>query len=184
VIVANGHHWESRLPEPPIAAASTASWMHSHDYVSQRAADAVGQARGRGRHWQQPRRNRQCSWSWRARGTLSVRRGAWVLPKFILGRSIDQRASFLNGCRTARRRAWRSFWYRLLVGEPGLRVCRRRIIGSATRIQPLSATCCRSCRDARNAAARDRGFEGRKGALQRRDSRATPTRSSTARATA
>ena len=52
VLVANGHHWDPRWPEPAFPGAETfaGEQMHAHDYVD--AGDLRGQERGRARHGQ------------------------------------------------------------------------------------------------------------------------------------
>ncbi len=61
ILVANGHHWKPRWPEPPFPGHFDGVQMHAHDY---RAPGAAGrQAGGGGRRWQQrhghrPRRGR------------------------------------------------------------------------------------------------------------------------------
>jgi cation diffusion facilitator CzcD-associated flavoprotein CzcO len=54
-----------------------------------------------------------------ARVLLSVRRGAWVLPKFIFGRPIDQPGIIPERLSDSVKTRIAELWYRLLVGEPG-----------------------------------------------------------------
>jgi hypothetical protein len=92
VVVANGHHWKPHYPEPPFPGAFAGTSLHSseyrgpktpHDFSGERvvvlgfgnsAVDiacelATGGAR---------------------RVMLATRRGAWVLPKYVLGKPVDQ----------------------------------------------------------------------------------------------
>ena len=52
---------------------------------------------------------------------LSVRRGAWVLPRYAFGRPLDQvssRSSFLRWLPPAARREFIRLWYRHTIGRP------------------------------------------------------------------
>jgi hypothetical protein len=51
--------------------------------------------------------------------TLSVRRGAWVLPKHAFGRPIDQPSFIPATWPDALKTRIAEAWYRLFVGEPG-----------------------------------------------------------------
>ena len=88
LLVANGHHWSRRWPEPPFPGTFTGEVMHAHDYrtpesfagknvlvvgFGNSAVDiAVELSRIAGRT------------------ILSVRRGFHVIPKYLLGRPLDQ----------------------------------------------------------------------------------------------
>jgi flavin-binding monooxygenase-like protein len=92
VIVANGHHWQPRWPEPPFpgAAEFEGEQMHAHDYrepgllegkrvlvlgIGNSAVDiAVESSRIADKT------------------LLAMRRGAYVLPKFLGGKPIDEAA--------------------------------------------------------------------------------------------
>lgn len=93
LIVANGHHWDPRWPEPPIPGDYEGDVIHAHDYRSptepldlrdrrvlvvglgNSAADIASELSGPGQ----------------ARTVLlSTRRGAWVLPKRFWGRPLDR----------------------------------------------------------------------------------------------
>lgn len=88
LLVANGHHWSRRWPDPPFPGSFTGEVMHSHDYrmpdgfegknvlvvgFGNSAVDIAVEL------------SRVAS-----RTTLSVRRGFHVIPKYILGRPLDQ----------------------------------------------------------------------------------------------
>ncbi|HYP91287.1 MAG TPA: hypothetical protein VEQ59_24140, partial [Polyangiaceae bacterium] len=51
--------------------------------------------------------------------TLSTRRGAWVLPKYILGRPIDQPGLIPQRLSDEWKTRIAEIWYRLLIGPPG-----------------------------------------------------------------
>jgi Flavin-binding monooxygenase-like len=88
LLVANGHHWDPRWPEPPFPGRFDGVQMHSHYYVENTdfrdknvlvvgignsAMDIAVEA------------------SFVARRTfLSSRRGAYILPKYLFGRPLDQ----------------------------------------------------------------------------------------------
>jgi cation diffusion facilitator CzcD-associated flavoprotein CzcO len=93
VIVANGHHWSPAYPSPNPAARFGGFMCHSHDYIDPMTPyDFRGQrvvVVGLGNSavdiaCELARTSPQ------ARVSLSCRRGAWVLPKFLLGKPIDQ----------------------------------------------------------------------------------------------
>jgi cation diffusion facilitator CzcD-associated flavoprotein CzcO len=88
LLVANGHHWDPRWPEPPFEGTFDGLQMHAHHYrenadfrdknvlivgIGNSAMDIAVEA------------------SFVARKTfLSSRRGAYVLPKYLFGRPLDQ----------------------------------------------------------------------------------------------
>ncbi|CAA9400615.1 MAG: Monooxygenase [uncultured Nocardioides sp.] len=88
VLVANGHHWDARWPEPTYPGDFDGEQIHAHDYrngeqldgrdvvvvgAGNSAMDITVEASGRARTT-----------------TWSVRRTEWVLRKFFLGRPSDQ----------------------------------------------------------------------------------------------
>ncbi len=88
LLVANGHHWDPRWPEPPYPGSFDGVEMHSHWFVD--AADfrdknvlVVGIGNSA--------MDIAVESSFVARRTLlSARRGAHVVPKYAFGRPIDQ----------------------------------------------------------------------------------------------
>jgi cation diffusion facilitator CzcD-associated flavoprotein CzcO len=119
VVVANGHHWDPAFPSPPLPGHFHGLVLHSHDYVSpdepyqlrnkrvvvvgigNSAVDIASELARAG-----------------AAVTLSVRRGAWVLPKFVFGRPIDQPGMIPASWSDAAKTLLAELWYRLLVGRP------------------------------------------------------------------
>ncbi|MFC8299053.1 flavin-containing monooxygenase [Micromonospora orduensis] len=100
VVVANGHNRVPRLPEPPYAGTCTAEQLHSHDYrgPEQLAGKRVLVVGGGNSAM-----DIAVDASYAAERTLlSLRRGVWVVPKYLLGRPSDT----LNGA-LARRLPWR-----------------------------------------------------------------------------
>ena len=90
VLVANGHHWDARWPEPAYPGDFEGEQIHAHDYRS--SAELAGRdvvVVGMG--------NSALDISVEAAkvarsATISVRRGQWVMPKYLLGRAADQTA--------------------------------------------------------------------------------------------
>lgn len=88
VLVANGHHWDPRWPEPPFPGRFDGLTMHSHAYdepsifagkrvvvlgMGNSAMDIAVEAS-----------------EVAARTILCSRRGAWIVPKYVFGRPLDQ----------------------------------------------------------------------------------------------
>ncbi|MET8255769.1 NAD(P)-binding domain-containing protein, partial [Micromonospora sp. NPDC005197] len=100
VVVANGHNRAPRLPDPAYPGASTAEQLHSHDYrgpeqLTGKRVLVVGGGNSA--------MDIAVDASYAAeRALLSLRRGVWVVPKYLLGRPSDT----LNGA-LARRLPWR-----------------------------------------------------------------------------
>ncbi|MGC4807848.1 flavin-containing monooxygenase [Micromonospora sp. DT233] len=101
VVVANGHNRVPRLPEPGYPGHCAAEQLHSHDYrgpeqLTGRRVLVVGGGNSA--------MDIAVDASHTARSTLlSLRRGVWVVPKYLLGRPSDT----LNGA-LARRLPWRA----------------------------------------------------------------------------
>jgi dimethylaniline monooxygenase (N-oxide forming) len=120
VIVANGHHWDPAYPDPPLPGAFNGRVLHSHDYVSpSEPADLVGKrvvVVGIGNSAVDIASELARSG---AQVLLSVRRGAWILPKHVLGRPIDQPGLIPRRLSDELKTGIAELWYRLLVGPPG-----------------------------------------------------------------
>ena len=92
LLVANGHHWDARWPEPafPGAEAFEGVQMHSHDYKGEDPAFFQGKhvvVLGMG--------NSAMDIAVEASATaeetyLAARRGAHILPKYLFGKPFDQ----------------------------------------------------------------------------------------------
>jgi dimethylaniline monooxygenase (N-oxide forming) len=117
LLVANGHHWDPRWPEPPYPGQFDGDQLHSHHFV-----DAGG---WRDKHvlvvgMGNSAMDIAVESSFVARRTmLSSRRGAHVLPKYALGRPIDQIAvsPLTPMIPFAARQAFFRGIYRLIVGR-------------------------------------------------------------------
>jgi dimethylaniline monooxygenase (N-oxide forming) len=117
LLVANGHHWDPRWPEPPYPGRFDGLELHSHHYVDASGLrDKNVLVVGIGNSAM----DIAVESSFVARRTfLSARRGAHVLPKYALGRPIDQIAvSPLTPLLPfAVRQAFFRALYRLVVGR-------------------------------------------------------------------
>jgi hypothetical protein len=88
LLVANGHHWDPRWPEPPFPGSFDGVQMHSHHYVENTGfRDKNVLVVGIGNSAM----DIAVEASFVARRTLiSSRRGAYILPKYLFGRPLDQ----------------------------------------------------------------------------------------------
>lgn len=120
VIVANGHHWDPQYPEPAPPGTFDGTVLHSHDYVSPQEPQPLAGRRvvvvGLGNSAVDIASELAKSGS---EVTLSVRRGAWVLPRYALGKPIDEPGIIPRSWPDSLRTAIAELWYRLRVGEPG-----------------------------------------------------------------
>ena len=88
LLVANGHHWDPRWPEPAFPGTFDGTQMHAHYYVDNTDfADKNVLVVGMGNSAM----DIAVESSLVARKTiLSSRRGAYILPKYLFGRPLDQ----------------------------------------------------------------------------------------------
>jgi cation diffusion facilitator CzcD-associated flavoprotein CzcO len=92
LVVANGHHWDKRMPEPmfPGADTFTGLQMHSHDYKGEDPSffrDKRVVVLGMGNSAM----DIAVESSFSAEATyLAARRGAHILPKYLFGKPTDQ----------------------------------------------------------------------------------------------
>ncbi|MGI9019369.1 MAG: NAD(P)-binding domain-containing protein [Solirubrobacterales bacterium] len=88
VLVANGHHWEPRWPEPPFPGSFDGVQMHAHDYrTSEGCEDRNVLVLGIG--------NSACDIAVETSRVssmtyLAMRRGAYVIPKYLNGHPTDE----------------------------------------------------------------------------------------------
>jgi cation diffusion facilitator CzcD-associated flavoprotein CzcO len=86
--VANGHHWDPRWPEPAFPGEFNGTQMHAHYYVDNgdfRDKNVLVVGIGNSAM------DIAVESSFVARNTfLSSRRGAYILPKYLFGRPLDQ----------------------------------------------------------------------------------------------
>jgi dimethylaniline monooxygenase (N-oxide forming) len=90
VLVANGHHWNPRWPEPafPGSDTFTGTQMHAHSYVDNSIFEGKNVVvLGMGNSAM----DIAVESSYVAAKTfLAARRGAWIVPKYLFGRPSDQ----------------------------------------------------------------------------------------------
>jgi dimethylaniline monooxygenase (N-oxide forming) len=88
LLVANGHHWNPRWPEPAFPGSFDGTQMHSHHYIENtdfRDKNVLVVGIGNSAM------DIAVESSFVARRTLiSSRRGAYILPKYLFGRPLDQ----------------------------------------------------------------------------------------------
>ncbi|HWI70478.1 MAG TPA: NAD(P)-binding domain-containing protein [Baekduia sp.] len=89
VLVANGHHWDARWPEPafPGADAFTGKQLHAHEYVDSSIFEGKNVVvLGMGNSAM----DIAVEASYVANDVyLAARRGAWIIPKYLFGRPTD-----------------------------------------------------------------------------------------------
>jgi hypothetical protein len=92
LVVANGHHWDPRWPEPafPGSGEFAGVQMHAHDYTGEDPElfrDKRVVVLGMGNSAM----DIAVEASFSAAATyLAARRGAWIIPKYVFGRPLDQ----------------------------------------------------------------------------------------------
>jgi dimethylaniline monooxygenase (N-oxide forming) len=90
LLVANGHHWDQRWPEPafPGSEGFSGVQMHAHTYMDNSifaGRDVVVLGIGNSAM------DIAVESSYVARNTyLAARQGAWIIPKYVFGRPVDQ----------------------------------------------------------------------------------------------
>ena len=90
LLVANGHHWDQRWPEPMFPGHETFAGpqIHAHDY---RDSDLFAGRRALILGMGNSAMDIAVEASYVAERTfLAARRGTWILPKYLFGRPIDQ----------------------------------------------------------------------------------------------
>jgi cation diffusion facilitator CzcD-associated flavoprotein CzcO len=92
LLVANGHHWDARWPDPPFPGADVfaGEQIHSHQYTGEDAGffrDRRVVVLGMGNSAMDIAVEASFS---AAAVYLAARRGAWVIPKYLFGRPLDQ----------------------------------------------------------------------------------------------
>jgi cation diffusion facilitator CzcD-associated flavoprotein CzcO len=92
LMVANGHHWDARWPEPAFPGSDVFAGvqMHSHDYIGDDPnffRDKRVVVLGMGNSAMDIAVESSFS---SAATYLAARRGAWVIPKYLFGKPLDQ----------------------------------------------------------------------------------------------
>ncbi|MGD0454693.1 MAG: NAD(P)-binding domain-containing protein [Solirubrobacteraceae bacterium] len=121
LLVANGHHWDPRWPEPPFPGSErfTGLQLHSHHYVDPTIfEDKSVVVLGMGNSAM----DIAVESSYVARRTyLAHRRGAWIVPKYLFGRPIDElffQNRYLSRIPLGPRRRLAHWMIRIIVGSP------------------------------------------------------------------
>jgi dimethylaniline monooxygenase (N-oxide forming) len=90
LLVANGHHWDPRWPEPPFPGADTfaGEQLHAHSYVDNslfagRRTVILGMGNSAMDIAVESSYVAERTW-------LAARQGVWIVPKYIFGRPVDQ----------------------------------------------------------------------------------------------
>jgi dimethylaniline monooxygenase (N-oxide forming) len=119
VVVANGHHWDASYPSPAFPGRFDGVSLHSHDYRSPTEPHDLRGKRvvvvGFG--------NSACdiacelASSGAERVLLATRRGAWVLPKYVFGRPLDQLGATPSFLPRSLRQRWAELLYRVVIGR-------------------------------------------------------------------
>ncbi len=118
VVVANGHHWDPRWPEPAYPGEFAGEQMHAHAYLDNaQLRDRQVLVVGMGNSAMDIATDASFV---AARTLVSARRGAWVLPKYLFGKPFDQvGVSPLTGYLPWRvRQRTIEAIYRVAVGKP------------------------------------------------------------------
>ncbi|MBQ0986476.1 NAD(P)-binding domain-containing protein [Streptomyces sp. F63] len=117
VVVANGHNWDPRLPEPAYPGTFAGTQTHAHDY---RTAEAFRDRRvlivGMGNSAM----DIAVDASYTARGPvlLSARRGTHIVPKYLFGRPADATGGALSVLPWRIRQRIAEALLKLAVGPP------------------------------------------------------------------
>jgi dimethylaniline monooxygenase (N-oxide forming) len=93
LLVANGHHWDRRWPEPefPGTGDFRGELLHAHDYVDNdalRGKDVVVLGMGNSAMDISVEASEVAATTY-----LAARRGAWIIPKYLFGRPLDTLAT-------------------------------------------------------------------------------------------
>jgi len=119
VLVANGHHWDARWPEPPFPGqdAFEGEQLHVHDY---REPDVLQGKRVLVLGIGNSATDLAVEASRTADATfLAMRRGAWIVPKYMRGKPTDELApSLVTRLPLSLQRAFFRRSLRLAVGTP------------------------------------------------------------------
>jgi dimethylaniline monooxygenase (N-oxide forming) len=117
LLVANGHHWDARWPEPPFEGSDrfAGRQMHGHDYKDPGLfLDERVVVLGMGNSAMDIAVDASHS---AAATYLAARRGAWIIPKYVFGRPLDQYPAALRVPWAVRQRLAESM-LRVAVGAP------------------------------------------------------------------
>src|SRR3954470_749232 len=94
VLVANGHHWDPRWPDPPFPGEFGGRVMHAHDYKNANGMEdenVLVLGIGNSATDIAVETSRVSNMTY-----LAMRRGAWVIPKYMKGKPTDERGTELT----------------------------------------------------------------------------------------
>ena len=94
VLVANGHHWNARWPDPPFPGEFNGRQMHAHDYKTpdgMEGQNVLVLGIGNSATDIAVETSRVSNMTY-----LAMRRGAYVIPKYLKGRPTDELGSELT----------------------------------------------------------------------------------------
>ncbi len=120
LIVANGHHWDPRWPEPPFPGRFDGVQIHSHQYVDSFTPHDMHGKRVLVVGVGNSAMDIACELSHRgvaARLVVSTRRGAYVIPKYLFGRPLDSLIKTTPWLPMLPQRLFGSALIRLAVGK-------------------------------------------------------------------
>jgi dimethylaniline monooxygenase (N-oxide forming) len=93
VAIANGHHWQPQWPDPPFPGEFSGIQLHSHHYIDPgEPEDLVGKrvvVVGMGNSAMDIA-SELCRPGVAQKVWVAARRGAWVIPKYLLGKPLDK----------------------------------------------------------------------------------------------
>jgi dimethylaniline monooxygenase (N-oxide forming) len=121
VVVANGHHWDPAWPDPKIPGDFSGVTLHSCDYVSPSEPHDLREKRVVVVGFGNSAVDIACELArpgGAARVMLSTRRGAWVLPKYVGKRPLDQLGLIPLFLPVSMRQRLAHVLYRLVIGRP------------------------------------------------------------------
>ena len=121
VVVANGHHWDPAMPEPPVPGEFHGVMLHSHAYLDPKEPHDLRGKRVVVVGFGNSAVNIACELARdgaAARVVLATRRGAWVLPKYVGKIPLDQLKLVPLFLPVPLRQRLGNFYYRLIVGKP------------------------------------------------------------------
>ena len=152
VVVANGHNWDSRWPNPQYPGRFNGEQMHAHDY---RKAETFRDQRPGRRHGQ-PAMDIAVDASYVADDVmLSARHGSYIVPKYLFSRPADATNGALAVLPWKVRQVIAQTMLGFAVATAGLRLSSRR--SNCSRTTRRSPT--RSCTASLTARSAVRGIE-------------------------
>jgi len=111
LVVANGHHWDARWPDPPFPGHFDGIQIHSHQYIDTFTPHDLHGKRVLVVGVGNSAMDISCELSHRgvaARLVVSTRRGAHIIPKYLFGRPLDA---------VVRSRPWLPMWPQRMFGS-------------------------------------------------------------------